>query len=58
MSKALPDFSLDTLRILDVIRSRSYGASDVQFQGDEAIEFEDKCSALQAMYARLQVEYI
>ena len=57
ISKALPGFSIDDLRILDVLRSRSVGVADLPLKGDEARRFEEKYQSIILEYTTLMGEY-
>jgi len=57
MSEALPKYRPDDFRILDVLRSRSFGLLDRPLRGDEPVLFANKYDAVVRDWHRLRSEY-
>lgn len=57
MSHALPDQRIEDMRVLDVLRSASYGTLDVPLQGDEEEVFLRHYQSALAEWIKLRAEY-
>lgn len=57
MTEALPNYAKDELRILDVLRSKSFATGDLKFTGSERAEFVTHYSALVSEWTALWKEY-
>lgn len=57
IAASIDDYSKDELRILDVMRGRSFAISDVGFAGDEEAEFVERYEAILKIWNRLWEEY-
>lgn len=57
MNEALPMYSIQDMRVLDVLRARSVSVSDVPLRGDEAEVFSAKFRYLLQRWENLKLEY-
>lgn len=57
LSEALPQYDPSDLRILDILRSASYGTGDVPFRGNEGEALREKYSVALAKWRELRKEY-
>lgn len=57
MKEALPDQQAEELRVLDIIRAKSFSIADVGMNGTEPLIFKAKYMALLAQWHELKAEY-
>ncbi|RYF91854.1 MAG: hypothetical protein EON95_14200 [Caulobacteraceae bacterium] len=57
MSQALPNYPVEDMRILDVLRATSFGTLDVPLQGNEEELLSARTQQLQSEWDRLRNEY-
>ena len=57
MSKALSDYRVDQMEILDVLRSRSFSGASMRFRGDEETVFKTKFTTMFELWRGLRPDY-